>query len=346
MAKQLEPRELNMRIDRGDMAPLYLLIGEEIFMIDQAIGKIKNKALGDGLADFNLNTFYASDCKVQDVVDAAQTLPMMAQRRVVLVKQAHDFSAVELEQLTPLIENPVDTSVLVLVAEKADMRKRFFKTFESKGVVCKFVRPYENQLDPWIHEIAKLHGKVLSLDAVVVIKEWVGTSLTDINNELAKVAQYVGERAHIDVGDVKAVVSRSRIDTVFELVNCMGRGDCASSFTHLANLLDNGQNEIGVLSMTIRHFRILLLCHEALKEGLSQPQIASRVGVLGFFIKEYIEQAKRHDMRQLLQIYDVLLDTDRALKSNPLSNHLWLENLVLQACRYPGSGQSQISAGF
>ncbi len=113
----------------------------------------------------------------------------------------------------------------------------------------------------------------------------------------------------------------------------MGRRDCADSFMHLAHLLDGGQNEIGVLALTIRHFRILLLCQEALKEGLSQSQIATRVGVHGFFIKEYIEQAKLQDSKQLLQIYDILLDTDRALKSNPLSSHLWLENLVLQACQ-------------
>ena len=214
------------------------------------------------------------------------------------------------------------------------MRKKFFKLYENKGFVVKYTRPFENQLNPWIDYIAKKYDKTLTPEAVEVIKEWVGANLTEINNEMAKLSQYLGKRSEITVDDIRAVVSKSRVETVFELVNCMGRGDRAGSFVHLANLLDNGQNEIGVLSMTIRHFRILLLCQEALKE---RPEPASncqsRREFMVFFVKEYIEQAKNQDSKQLLAVYDVLLDTDRALKSNPLSSHLWLENLVLQACR-------------
>ena len=329
----VDPKLLSQQLDKGQFGYLYFMHGEETFMIDEALTKLREKILSDGLADFNLNIFYASDCSVEQISDAVETLPMMAQRRLVIVKQAQDFSAAELDRLLPLVENPVNSTVLVFIASKVDMRKKFFKLFESKGTMVKFQKPFENQLNPWIVYIAKKHGKTLTPEALEIIKEWVGSNLTDINNEICKVAQYVGDRKEVTIDDVHAVVSRVKVDTVFELVNCMGNGDCANSFVHLAHLLDSGQNEVGVLAMVIRHFRILMLCQEALKEGLSQTQIASRVGVHGFFVREYIEQAKRHDFKQLVQIYDVLLDTDRALKSNPLSSHLWLENLVLQACR-------------
>jgi DNA polymerase-3 subunit delta len=329
----LDNRNLTSQFEKGQFDPLYLFIGEETFMIDEALATLREKGLGDGLADFNLNIFYASDCDIQQVVDAVQTLPMMASKRIVILKQAQDLSANELETLTPVIENPVDSTIFVLVGTKADMRKKFFKLLEAKGEVVKFQRPFENQLTPWVHYIAKKHDKILDDDAVEILKESIGPNLTEINNEMAKLAQYSGDRKKIMVEDIKQVVSQTRVQTVFELVNAMGRGDCAASFMHLAHLLDHGQNEIGVLAMTIRHFRILLLCQEALKEGLSQAQIGSRVGVHGFFIKDYIEQAKLQSPKQIIQIYDVLLDTDRALKSNPLSSHLWLENLVLQACQ-------------
>lgn len=329
----IDYRELRSQLDSSQVRSLYFLHGEETFIIDELVSLIRDKVLKDGLPDFNLNIFYAGDTKAESICDAVETLPMMAARRLVVVKQAEDFNASELELFMPLIENPVSTTALVFVASKVDMRKKFFKMFENKGVMVKVQRPYENQITPWIQYIAKKHQKTLTPQAVDVLKEWVGLSLMDINNELAKVSSYVGERKVIDVDDLTAVVSKVRVNTVFELVNCMGNGDCANSFMHLAHLLDHGQNEIGVLTMIIRHFRILMLCQEALKEGLSQAQIASRVGVHGFFVREYIEQARRQDMKHLLQVYDVLLDTDRALKSNPLSSHLWLENLVLQACR-------------
>jgi DNA polymerase-3 subunit delta len=329
----LDPRTLTTNLDKGYFSPLYLFVGEETFMVDEALSQLREKVLSEGLMDFNLNVFYASDCSTEQVRDAVETLPMMANRRLVIVKQAQDLSASELESLTPLIENPVDTSIFVLVGTKADMRKKFFKLFESNGAVVKFQRPFENQMNPWIQYIAKKHDLTLGDEALEILKEWVGPNLTEINNEMAKLTQYLGERKEVTVEDIRQSVSHNRVETVFELVNSMGRRDAAASFMHLAHLLDNGQNEIGVLALTIRHFRILLLCQEALKEGLSQSQIASRVGVHGFFIKEYIEQAKLQDSKQLVQIYDVLLDTDRALKSNPLSSHLWLENLVMRAVK-------------
>lgn len=331
---QLEPRLVTHRLSNMEFAPLYLLHGEETFMIDEMVGLMREKIMGaDGLSDFNLNTFYASDCDVENIIDAVSTLPMMAPRRLVFIKQAEDLSAAEQEKLMSLIERPVDTTTAVFVATKIDMRKKFFKTFDQNGVIVKFQKPFENQLMPWIHHIAKKHGKTLTAPAAEFVKECVGAHLTDINNELAKAAQFVPTtQTELDVSDLKNIISRTRVDSVFQLVNCLGQGDAANSFVHLANLLDHGENEIAVLTMVTRHYRILLLCVEGLKEGLSPAQIASRVGVHGFFIKDYIQQAKGQNIKNLQKTYSVLLDTDRALKSNPLSSHLWLENLVVQAC--------------
>ncbi len=329
----LEPRQVIQQLDRQEFSPLYLLHGEETFMIDEILLKLKEKILDDKLVDFNLTTFYAADCSVDQIVDAVSTLPMMAPRRLVIVKNIDEFSASELDGLMKLVESPIDSCSLVLLASKVDMRKKFFKLIDAKGISVRFQKVYDNQLPPWIHYICKKFGKTISPEAQALLQDWVGTNLLDLNNEIAKVSQYIGNRKQIEVDDLQAVVCRVRADTVFELVNCIGKRDCASSFTHLAHLLESGQNEIGVLSMIVRHFRILILCQEGIKEGLSQSQISQRAGVHGFFVKEYLEQAKRLAPEHIFHVYDVLLDTDRALKSNPLSSHLWLENLVIQSCQ-------------
>ena len=337
----IDPKQLAAEMDRGKISPLYFFFGEETFIIDEALEKLRAKVLSEGLSDFNLNIFYGGDSSPDNICDAVETFPMMAQRRLVIVKQAEDFSAKELERLAVLVDKPVETTTLVFVATKVDMRKKFFKSFDSKGTMVKFAKPFENQMAPWIQYIAAKFDKQLSPEATEVMKESVGTNLIDIKNELCKVAQFVGDGVQeITVDHIRAVVGRTRVDTVFELANNMGMRDCANSLQLLANLLDNGQNEIAVLSLIIRHYRILLLCQEALKEGLSQPQIAARVGVHGFYIKEYIEQARKQDQKHLLEIFDILLDTDRALKSNPLSSHLWLENLILQSCRQTGGNST------
>jgi len=328
----MELRDLTSDLTDGRIENLYCLHGEETFLVDEALHQIKDRALQGCLPEFNLSTFYASDASVDDIKDAVETLPMMAQRRVVIVKEAQDFSAAELEKLLPLVEKPVDSTILVFVATKIDQRKKFFKSLDQKGSLVKFPRLYGNQVGPWIQQIAARFEKKLSTEGVEFLKDFVGVSLMDIHNELLKVAQYIGSRTEITIEDLRAVVSRVKIDSVFELVNAIGSGSRAQAFSQLAYLLEQGQSEVGVLAMITRHFRILLLTQEALREGLSQSQISSRVGVHGFFIKEYIEQAKRLSTQHLLRVYDILLDTDRALKSSPLSSHIWLENLILQSC--------------
>jgi DNA polymerase-3 subunit delta len=226
------------------------------------------------------------------------------------------------------------------MASKVDMRKKFFKNFEKRGAVVRFQRPYENQILPWVHHIAKKLDLSLSNEAAEYIHQSIGINLSSIHNELQKVAQYFsGKSNKLGLDDIKQLITRTRVESVFDFVNCLGNGDAANSLTHLATLLGDGENEIGILTMIIRHYRILILCQEAIKQGLNQSQISGRVGVHGYFLKDYLEQAKQSQPKALKEIYNLLLETDRALKSSPLSSHIWLENLVIQACAIQQSQQ-------
>lgn len=331
----LDYKQLSEQLAKGEWKPLYLLFGEEMFIIDDLIARFRERISAEGLVDFNLNIFYGGDADVGTIRDTIETLPMMSSRRLVIVKQVDSLKAGELESLLHLIESPVETTSVVFVGESADLRKKFFKLLSQNGIVVKVPRLYDNQLGPWINYMAKKYGKSITPEASMALRQWVGTNLSEMNNEIAKLALYIGEKTEITPEAIKNVVSRVKTDTVFELVNSMGQSDRASSFQLLANLLDGGQSEIGVLAMITRHYRILLLCQEAVKEGLTPNQIAARAGVHPFFVKDYLSQAQRQPQKHLLKVYDVLLDTDRALKSSPVSSHLWLENLVVQACVSP-----------
>jgi DNA polymerase-3 subunit delta len=100
----------------------------------------------------------------------------------------------------------------------------------------------------------------------------------------------------------------------------------------LANLLDHGQNEVGVLALISRHVRILKLVADGLREGLSGPKLASRAGVSPYFLKSYVDQARAWSDRKIEHTFQALVDTDRALKSSPVASHIWLENFVVQTC--------------
>ncbi len=326
------PQALEASVEKGQIYPLYFLYGDETFLIEEALAKIETRALGDGLKDFNLNTYYGGEVKPEQLRDAVETLPMMSQVRVVIVKDAHELSDKDWEALSPLIDEPVTSTAFICVASKVDKRKKYIKRFLEKGVVVEFKRPYDNQIPDWIRSIAKKHDLVLSAEAVSTFHQLVGSNLQDIDGELLKLSQYLGDQKKVSTDDVLKVVSRLRIDSVFDLTEAIGHNDRARALTCLANLLDHGQNEVGVLALISRHVRILKLVADGLKEGLNGPKLSSRAGVSPYFLKSYIDQARDWSDRKIEQTFQALVDTDRALKSSPVASHIWLENFVVQTC--------------
>lgn len=326
------PQKLNDSLSRGEVFPLYLLYGDETFLIDESLRSLEHCVLGDGLKDFNYTSFNGDEADPAAVRDAVETLPMMAQARIVVVKGAQDFSEKDWEQLMPLIESPVPSTAFVCVASKIDKRKKHFKRFLDHGVAIEFKRPYDNQIPDWIRTLSKRHDVKMSADAVEVFHQLVGSNLQDINGELQKLRQYLGDKKTATPDEVLKAVSRVRIESVFDLSEAIGRNDRARALDCLVNLLDNGQNEVGVLALVTRHVRILKLVSDGLKEGLSGGRLSSRAGVSPYFLKSYIDQARAWNERKIERTFQALLDTDRALKSSPVAAHIWLENFVVQTC--------------
>ena len=126
-----------------------------------------------------------------------------------------------------------------------------------KGVVVEFKRPFDNQIPDWIRTLAKKHELRMPSDAVDLFHQLVGSNLQDINAELGKLAQFMGGKKQVGVDDVLKAVSRIRLDSVFDLTDAIGNNDRARALDCLVNLLDNGQNEVGVLALISRHVRIL-----------------------------------------------------------------------------------------
>jgi DNA polymerase-3 subunit delta len=168
---------------------------------------------------------------------------------------------------------------------------------------------------------------------VAALQQLVGTNLSEINNEVKKIQQFIGSKKKtIELEDVLKVVSRARIESVFNLTDAIGRRDKANALVCLANLLDSGQNEVGVVSLIHRQIRILSAVYEGKKAGLSGQRLAQKVGVPEFFMKQYLEQSRHWDQGKLVSAIRALHETDKALKSSPISGHIWLENFILRTC--------------
>lgn len=327
----LDAQKFYKDLEQGRLAPLYFIFGEEPYLLNQSAERFKYAVLSEGAADFNLSIFYANDADVNVVRDAVETLPMMAPRRLVILKEAQDLTDKEWTTLEPLFESAVDSTVFVLIASRVDKRKKTIRMLLEKADCVEFKKPYENQIPSWINYIAQNLEVEISKDAIHLLHKLVGHHLTEIESELKKLSDFVGER-RIEVTDVAQVVSRSKEENVFDFTKAIGENDRVKALEHLVHLLDQGQSEIGIVSLLARHVRILLTVKKGMEEGLHGAKLAHYAQVPPYFLESYIDQARLWAARKLEQTLMVLCETDKALKSSPLSSHIWLENLVLKTC--------------
>lgn len=325
-------RQLQQRLDKQSPEALYILAGDEAFLLQEAIRLIKVKSVDPVAIDFNYDCFYADETKPAQVRDAVQMLPMMSPRRLVIYRDVDGLKDKEWEDLYDLFDNPVDSTTFVLTCESLDKRKKSFKKLSEHAVWIDLKRPYDNQIPEWIDYLAYRRGLKVTAEAAQVIKQFVGVNLTEINNELEKLLNYIGEKTAVTVEDVLAVVSRARVDRIFDLTDAIGQNDKANALHRLANLLENGQSEIGVLAMITRHVRILAQLKKAQRDGLSGPKLCAKVGIPQFLLTQYLNQVRSWTEDKLDDTIQVLHQTDRALKSSNLPAHIWLENFILKTC--------------
>lgn len=319
-------------LQKGDLNPVYFLHGEEPYLISQGLDYIRKTIIDESMADFNLSTFYASDAEVEKVRDEVETLPMMSEKRLVFLKEVHDLKDKEWQQLWSVIEKPVDSTVFVLSATKIDKRKKIFKELLDQACAVEFKRPFENQIPAWIKHIAKENNLEMSSAAIHRLHHLVGNNLSDIQSEILKISTYLGERNYVELEDVNAVVSRAKEENIFDLTNAIGEGNRVKALEHLVHLLDQGQSEVGIVSMVARHVRIMLTIKKGQQNGLQGQKLAQFAQVSPYFLDSYLKQTRHWSQKKIEDFILVLSETDKALKSSPVSAHIWLENMILKIC--------------
>jgi len=322
-------RELQNIIQAGSLPGLILLYGPESYFAEQGLQLIRDAVVAPEDRDFNLSQYHGKDFKPGEVVEQARTFPVFAERRLVVIKNLHDASADQLDGLLAYLEDPVAETVLLLTADKIDARRKFYQILKKTGKSFEFKKIYENQLPTFVRDLAKSFNVTLTGEGLKLFCKRVGTNLVEVQGELEKLLGYLGDRDIADEKDVAAIVSDTRIESIFDLTDALGEGDVSRAFQLLNRLLAEGQAPLMVLAMMTRHFRQMWKMSELVTQRVPQSELPKRVGVSPYFLKGLLQQAGRFDSRQYRQVFNQLLATDLALKSSGSEPRMHLEKLIL-----------------
>jgi DNA polymerase III subunit delta len=315
-------------IDKEELAPAYLLAGEDGFIIDRAAGAILARSVDQATRDFNLDVFYARDSKAEDIVSQAMTLPMMAQRRTILVKEADRLK--DLDRIAGYMESPSPDTVLVMVAQGAERSKEaaLVKAMGKHAVTAHFYNPSDTEIVRWTARIANEAGYRIDPDASAYLRDVLGDNLALIESELKKVFNFAGERKSISINDMELAVGDFGMPLVFGLVDEVAEKKTGSALETLQRLLRDGEQPLMILGALSRHWRRLIEASERINMGDTAEDIVKRFR-LNFKNRDaFLRQIKRLSAKELRAGLIRMSMADKELKGSRLPSDIVMDRLV------------------
>lgn len=306
-----EIRTIVSDIKKGNLKPIYFLMGEEPYYIDKISDFIEEHVLEESEKGFNQQIMYGRDASIEEIVGAAKRYPMMAERQVLIVKEAQDLSRT-IEKLVSYAENPQPTTVLVInyKYKKLDKRKKLHKVIAKSGLIYESKKLYENQVSDWIRRV--LSGKQYQIEpkAAQMLVEFLGTDLSKIANELDKLMLILPKETIINDSHIEENIGISKDYNNFELRKAVGEKNTMKANRIINYFAENPKNNPLVMTISLLNsfFTQLLLFH-GLKDK-SKNSVAKSLGVSPYFVDEYFLAARNYPMRKVAQNIAFLRDAD------------------------------------
>lgn len=272
-------RELRLQATSSKVLPVYLLQGEEGYYIDELV-KAFESSVAEEERDFNLTVLYAPQVSPEQVSEACLRYPMMAERQVVILKEAHAVSADYFEKLLPYLDHPNPTTVFVIAARGAKVKSSaFVKAVPKAGVVFESPKLYERQVSDTLVAMIKEAGLTIEAKALALMVDHIGTSLSKMVNEVAKLKTALPAGAAVTPRAVEALIGINKDFNNFELIDAVASRNAVKSYQIIDYFRKNPKNNPSILTgiALFGFFAKLIQAHYAPKP-LTESSVAGAIG--------------------------------------------------------------------
>ena len=319
--------------------PIYFLQGEESFYIDEVSTYIEDNILSEAEIGFNLTVMYGKDCKMHEVLTNAKRFPMMAERQVVIVKEAHLLADFKVQEGRALLEayvnNPLISTVLVFCYKygKLDGKTTLAKAIKKNSVVLTSEKLRDYQVPKWILAYLSKKGYKITELATQLLTDHIGNNLERLANEIDKLLINLERDAIIDDTIIEKNIGISKDYNVFELQNAIMARDIlkANKIVKYFGSNPKNHNAIPIIALLYSLFNKLLIVHQTKDKS---PQSLSRVLKINpFFVKDYLAGARNYPFYAVMKNIEYVSQADleaKGIGSPSLSGENILKQLVFK----------------
>jgi DNA polymerase-3 subunit delta len=319
--------------DLSDLKSVYLIYGSEELLLERAVKRLRDRLAAVADLDFNLEAFDGGATSSDEIVNAANTMPFMSDRRLVIVRDVDKLDAAALEALAAYARDPAPSTCLVLVATKVARNSKLYRAVAATGVAYEYAAPKRSEYAGEVVKLLRERGKRISHGAAQQLVDLVGRDLRRLDSEADKLAAYVGETAEVTAAAVSQAVAAGAAASVFELADAVGERDTREALRVLRRLLQAGESPLGIHAMLARHVRALVGARALVARGMSPDAMAPEIGMAPWLARNAARQASRYEPAELARSLAGLADAEEQMKTSSADAGLVLERWIVATAR-------------
>ncbi len=320
-------KNIKADIASGKYKKVYLLFGEETYLLRKCLSALKSGVLGDEASDVNYTVFDGNrGFEVSELKDICTTLPFFADRRLVIVENSGLFGADKaFDEFIPEIP---DTTVLVIVEASADKKTRLYKAVKSLGYACEFTTPTPEQtVEFCAGYLGKAEKRISKADCEFFVNS-VGGDLYNITTELDKVMAYVGDRPNVSRRDIEDICSMRIENRIFDIVDALMTGRLNDAYVILFDLIRLKEQPIGILRFIMSRYLKLLAVRDEMDRGISDYEMAADLKTADWLVRKDKARVAKITSARLNAAIELCTQTENSIKLGDIGDQAGLEILL------------------
>lgn len=314
-------------IKKNEFSRVYLLYGQEDYL--KLLYRDKLKAAIVAPEDtMNYSYFEGKDLDITAVQSMADTVPFFSERRLLVLENSGLFK--KQSDFADYIKTLPETSILVFVEHEVDKRNKLYKAVKKQGTVSEMNGLSEKDLKMWIATYLQRNGKKMTEQNILYLVQKVGADMKNLENEMEKLICYAAEDNVIQrdmIDDICVVQTEGKI---FDMIDAIGMKNQDRALQLYYDLLAVREKPMSILFLLIRHFNILVQIKELAHAGISNGQIASKIGIPPFTVKKYAAQSKNFKVREIRTCLERCVEVEQQVKTGLLFDQIGVELLIVE----------------
>lgn len=313
---------------------VYIFVGSDPFIIEKAINSLKEK-IKSKFETFEIYSYNTESIELTKIIDNCNSLSLFSRKQFITVRGVEKLKKDDLEFFETYIKNPNPETILLLLAEKIDMRLKVWQQMKEYAGFYDFAIKNDD-IDYWIDKIAKDYSLILSPEIKKELFLYCGENLSLVNEILEKYS-FFSKDNKLTIQDLSNFLPSDEIHTVFELTDALGKKDVSNAIKLLKFSVKEKSSDKGpyiqLLALLARQIRLLLQVKAYKKLRLSNDEISKKLGIHYFVVKKIMEQEKNFVESQLSQALIKISQADYLLKSSRMDSKLIMENIIWDICK-------------